>query len=976
MDLSILNSIIEMISADKWKRIKLIMKSAGAVYPGFANFEKVPTQFIKNDCINNKKTREEFLKALVEIYINSEALNIDKIPSINGDNFIGVVSLMLLRNVDINIIQNAINEMAQIANIDNEIENTEIEKVEDPKMKTYLGYMDSYDEKYYNFYPVYEYDNSEFIKIENIEEIFPNHGNFAIFTKDRYYDKETDIKKREFCIITLDESDIIENINPNTGALNTSSYKIFIDDIAKSKKLLPLDSYNIYPIVTPVEDIIDFSKDVIIDVKEDFPVFKYMTKSVLYYQGEYYGPFDTGYRAINRMVYVNTKISEHNYLLDKYTIIDNTIDPVLYCEYYKSEKGKDFLVLNDSLQKEAIDCTNDDILISAFAEYLKSTSNGTDISIDNLSDVLKEVKNSPFAEIPQNPEISRYRFERFNAIFSNIDKIKELTTITSELIQNMFVESDAEDQNAIVESVINNPNFLNSIQNYKIVDSKINEKKEQLDKLQNELAELQENIKLQKDNIREDVLADLEEKRSELDSLSCEVADKQTELNKITKKLGVAQDTEELETLHKHYSTKYETLEKEINNKIEEARNAATELSFDDKFDKMISLKLSESFSNYQKSVDNERYQRVANEILNITTQTEEKDQLINRIVTEVQKYRPTYDKNTILNIVICMVNGFLTILSGTPGTGKTSICKIVAHILGLDHPLCDNNDGVFTNRFCLIPVERGWNSKRDLIGYYNPLSNRIEKSNTDLYDSLKILNTEKENSKYPMVVLLDEANLSPMEYYWADFVNISDDIDRNTPKNLDLGDGQKIVIPTTLRFFATINNDHTTENISPRLIDRAFVISLPALYSDKAKKDFDGFCEIVSWDSLKYAFAVSEAIMETQANSIFEKIKDFFAKMNQPISPRVENIVMQYCSVAQNIFEPEVNVAPSIVALDYAVSQKLITKVSGSGAEYQSTLNKLNDYCKEHNLNLTAKQLDRIINYGDKAMNYYEYFC
>ena len=69
-----------------------------------------------------------------------------------------------------------------------------------------------------------------------------------------------------------------------------------------------------------------------------------MTKSVRYYQGEYYGPFDTGYRAINRMVYVNTKISEHNYLLDKYTIIDNTIDPVLYCEYYKSEKGNEELL--------------------------------------------------------------------------------------------------------------------------------------------------------------------------------------------------------------------------------------------------------------------------------------------------------------------------------------------------------------------------------------------------------------------------------------------------------------------------------------------------------------------------------------------------------------------------------------------------------------------------------------------------------
>ncbi len=134
----------------------------------------------------------------------------------------------------------------------------------------------------------------------------------------------------------MEEFDITQNINTITGELKSANYKIFIDDIAKDKKLLPLNTYNIYPIVTPVEQEIDFSKDTIIDVKEEFPVFKYMTQSVLYYKGDYYGPFTTGYRQYNKKVYINTKISEKNYLIDRYTIVDNTEDPILYCKLWSS----------------------------------------------------------------------------------------------------------------------------------------------------------------------------------------------------------------------------------------------------------------------------------------------------------------------------------------------------------------------------------------------------------------------------------------------------------------------------------------------------------------------------------------------------------------------------------------------------------------------------------------------------------------
>ena len=93
-------------------------------------------------------------------------------------------------------------------------------------MATYFGYMDVYDEyynKYYNFYPLYIHENNKFIKIENVEELFPEHGNFAIY-KNKYYDVEDKIAKREFFILDLDEDDIQEN-KKTSGEFNTSHFK-------------------------------------------------------------------------------------------------------------------------------------------------------------------------------------------------------------------------------------------------------------------------------------------------------------------------------------------------------------------------------------------------------------------------------------------------------------------------------------------------------------------------------------------------------------------------------------------------------------------------------------------------------------------------------------------------------------------------------------------------------------------------------
>ncbi len=71
--------------------------------------------------------------------------------------------------------------------------------------------------------------------------------------------------------------------------------------------------------------------------------------------------------------------------------------------------------------------------------------------------------------------------------------------------------------------------------------------------------------------------------------------------------------------------------------------------------------------------------------------------------------------------------------------------------------------------------------------------------------------------------ILLDEANLSPIEHYWSAFMGMTDG---EGERSLMLGQ-DRMQIPETLRFLATINYDGTTEPLSPRVVDRAPIIVL-----------------------------------------------------------------------------------------------------------------------------------------------------
>ncbi len=970
--------LISLIDQTKLKKILRLMQNNGVSQPGFSKLENVPVALLVNSCSKNSSIRNEFLNCTVFVYIGKR-ITPDEEAFVEADKLPGLIAQKILENNDgqFDDFLTSCFVTQQKSDIVQTDDLTNIDINEESKdMRIFLGYMDSYDETFYNFYPLYENINGKFNLIENAESVFPNHGNFAIF-KSRGYDVESQIKKREFCVLKLEDTDIQPNTNYITGEFNTSHYKLNLEDLVNHGKLIKLSDYNIYPIVTAEKSYIDFSKDSIIDVEEDFPVFKYMTQSVLYYNGEYYGPFETGFRDYNRKVYLNTKIHDRKYVINKYSIYNNEDDPVIYCKYYKSDREpKDFLILTDDLKKEVVDCISDEALIKDFTNSISSFGLGnSSISFEDLSKVIKDLQNTSLTDISEHPEISEKRIAKLKKLLANVSSFKDLAKDSSNIVSLLLSQNiDDGEISELLEKIISSPEFLGRIQNYKIVSSKIDEEKYKLEELQKQCKELEENIAQQKEETYEKILSETEEKKVILDNLSSSISEKEQELDIISKKLNLSSKIDELEVIYNHSYNKVETLNRKIDTKIEEAKNSLAEISFNNQFDKLISRKLSDALASLEKDADSEKYINASTSAINAKVSQIEDENLVDYVVSEIQKYRPKYDRNTIINLLVCFTQGFFTILSGAPGTGKTSICKILAHILGLDSSL--STDNVFSQRFVTVPVERGWNSKRDLIGYYNPLSRKVEKNNTQLYDALRILDCEREHSKIPMLILLDEANLSPMEFYWGDFLNICDSINSNSRGNINLGEDLVLNIPKTLRFWATINNDHTTEKLSPRLIDRAFVISLPFEYSDSANTDIaDSDNEPIEWAKLERCFTNTKTVMQRQSINIFENIISIFKKMNQDISPRLINSVRSYCSVAQNLFESEMHSDPSIIALDYAVAQKVITKISGHGNDYKERLIELNDYCKNENLNLTAKQLDRIIDEGDRAMGYYEFF-
>ena len=182
------------------------------------------------------------------------------------------------------------------------------------------------------------------------------------------------------------------------------------------------------------------------------------------------------------------------------------------------------------------------------------------------------------------------------------------------------------------------------------------------------------------------------------------------------------------------------------------------------------------------------------------------------------------YTKETIAAFLAGLGTTRLTILQGMSGTGKTSLPKIVGEAL---LSVCD-----------IVEVESSWRDKNELLGYYNEFNK--------IYTPKKftqMLYRARLNPEVITFIVLDEMNLSRIEYYFSDFLSLMEnEPDQRELKLLNvplfrksnhrmipykgLEDGHTLKIPANVWFVGTANRDESTYDISDKVYDRAHTMN------------------------------------------------------------------------------------------------------------------------------------------------------
>ena len=175
------------------------------------------------------------------------------------------------------------------------------------------------------------------------------------------------------------------------------------------------------------------------------------------------------------------------------------------------------------------------------------------------------------------------------------------------------------------------------------------------------------------------------------------------------------------------------------------------------------------------------------------------------------------FDIETIRAFISGLSASRLIILEGLSGTGKSSLARYFSEYI--------NQKSFFE------PVQATWRDRTSILGYFNDFSKTYNE--TEFLKRLYQATFEPRNIN---IMVLDELNISRIEYYFADFLSILEypvdewklkimqlPYDFEAPMHLE--NGILEIAPTTW-FIGTANKDDSTYTITDKVYDRAITIS------------------------------------------------------------------------------------------------------------------------------------------------------
>lgn len=880
-----------------------------------------------------------------------------------------------------------------------EEQNPHFQQGGNKKKMTYIGHISIMDTLYglfYNFYPVAAMKNSgEIMSLDRYErnELFPTKGNINIRSKARDDAKLAEVfQDGVIYALDIDETVLEDNVRSD-GELNITNYKVDIATLQARNAIHTSEEISFLPVIDYPGFKSKLEHDEIIQIPNRSG-HDYSNENIVLRDGEYLvGPFLVT-TATDGSLYVAPQSKKRNYVFDVY-YADNNDNAFYSSQEVANIEITNILYVNlNKLPCRQEDYIGYDGLLKELNNIIKSKA------IDDFSE--KSILETAFLDLSIPSEIIKSRKEKVVELFKRQKNLNDMIKTLSENVNEVLVTA-AQTNDSVFEKTFTElakrDGFMLSIQKYRIISDEIEKKRAELQDLNAEKCNLENRIaetKQELENERLNVLSsEIEEKKKELNEVSQKLHDK-------TASLELVQGIEDLR-VEKRYLERVLAEKRQEKKAIEEQTEAimhgfdthakdimssVSQVVIQDQVAGIIADATRRSPSKHFSvfSSDNSILYKYYKEIC---SKGYDKECILDLLISRINKYR-NYSRNDIINLFICVTQGFLTFFSGSPGTGKTSICSIIAHVLGIDsikiqfstEDKSQEKEILKMNRFVFVPVERGWSSKRDFIGYYNPLTKEFDKSNKQVFDALESTSAEQgsgvSDKMPPFVILLDEANLSPMEYYWADFMAACDRQDELS--SINVGENLSFHISSSLRFLATINNDHTTESLSPRLVDRAWIISLPQPSSPSRIKYEENY-DPISMDKLYETFGEkNESVHQLNpiVQEILKKVYGFCRdKLGIVISSRVEIAIKQYCNAGAKLFDNADNeIDPAVIAVDYAVAQKILPKIQGNGTEYKKRLDEFLQIMVQENLLKSADLLKKLIQCGDNNMQYYQFFA
>ena len=879
-------------------------------------------------------------------------------------------------------------------------------------MGIYIGIIEKkgYDPTvFFNFKPIAEIQSTQVIQLtaQEQEALLPESEKRNIcFTYSWNVDDERrrmDANFSEKSLVLFEFT--LEDLQPNfkaNGDRNQTGYKVSAMEMLDEGKIRPVGNFGVYFAVRKNEVVSDFTNDTIVEIES--PCVLAGNQVFIEMDDFWAGPYEVGYREYTSSYYVKPQIKEHKYTVSGYSSNQIKQYSLSYSEGYWGAPETQWLVLcpKQDATPEQLDVISDSVLVESFKDSIESgiTANGL-VKIDDVPALLKHYEESEIMGAILTDETRRSRLNRLVNIMSSEEDVDDtLRTITDFICDLLVKYQDSPNVDEWLQALVEkHPQLLDQLQSSQAISKHITELEDKLETLTTQRGELEKEIEETRQRAVSIDQQAIEAKKQEMLEREEEYEALSARIEASKKLLGVVGDIDDLQKkyenlskevdylgIHKsHLTSETNSLELQFQQLISRPHEKMVELAFDG----FMASKMLRAAAEWENEQTNNQYVELTSKVASIQMSNKTPEELIEYLCRVIQIRRPNYSKNAIINIAICLTQGFLTVFSGEPGCGKTSICNIFGEALGLnkiaDMIECPADSKEMVGRYVAVSVERGWTSKRDFVGYYNPLSKTFDKSNRRIYDALHQLDTEKRAGilKLPYIILLDEANLSPMEYYWSDFMNICDDLGPHSKVNL--GEDYVFGVPETLHFVATINNDHTTETLSPRLIDRAWIITLPQLNL----RDYSSFgnesnipteeVEVISWKALRDAFTPvkDECFFTPELQKCYESIVAKLREKKFTVSPRIDIAIKRYWAIASKYFEmDDTKTAAPTIALDYAIAQRILPKTGGNGEEFEKWLKEFSSLCSSNGLNTSAAIVKDIIERGNQQMKYYQFFC